>query len=99
MACGDTFRLLLTLNRAWDYKDCGNMENVPVNALLGRELGKNHGLKLQPAFAEWMMGFPEGWTALDASEMPSSRSKSTRSSKRLQTSKTGAQYDPKTAYR
>ena len=41
-----------------------------------------HGLKLQPAFAEWMMGFPEGWTALDASEMPSSRSKSTRSSKR-----------------
>jgi DNA (cytosine-5)-methyltransferase 1 len=43
-----------------------------------------HGLKLQPAFAEWMQGFPEGWTALDASEMPSSRSKSTRSSKRLQ---------------
>jgi hypothetical protein len=40
-----------------------------------------HGLKLQPAFAEWMMGFPEGWTALDASEMQSSRSKSTRSSK------------------
>ena len=50
-------------------------------------LGKNHGLKLQPAFAEWMMGFPQGWTALSASEMPSSRSKSTRSSKRSQTSK------------
>ena len=43
-----------------------------------------HGLKLQPAFAEWMMGFPEGWTALSASEMPLSRSKSIRSSKRLQ---------------
>jgi hypothetical protein len=70
-----------------DYKDTGNMENVPVNALLGRELGKNHGLKLQPAFAEWMMGFPEGWTALSASEMPLSRSKSIRSSKRLQTLK------------
>ncbi len=40
-----------------------------------------HGLKLQPAFAEWMMGFPGGWTALDASEMPSSRNKFTRSSK------------------
>jgi len=47
-------------------------------------LGKNHGLKLQPTFAEWMMGFPEGWTALDASEMPSSRNKSIRSSKQSQ---------------
>ena len=43
-------------------------------------IGKNHGLKLQPAFAEWMMGFPIGWTALDASETPLSRSKSIRSS-------------------
>jgi hypothetical protein len=24
--------------------------------------GPNHGLKLQPAFVEWMQGFPEGWT-------------------------------------
>ena len=24
--------------------------------------GKNHGLKLQPAFVEWMMGFPLKWT-------------------------------------
>ena len=44
-------------------------------------------LKLQPAFAEWMMGFPQGWTALDASETPSSRSKSTQSSKRSRISK------------
>ena len=84
-----------------DYKDTGNLENVPVNALLGRELGKNHGLQLQPAFAEWMMGFPQGWTdttiashqgvtgknALNASEMQSSHNKSTRSSKQLQTLK------------
>ena len=70
-----------------DYKDTGNLENVPVNALLGRELGKNHGLKLQPAFAEWMMGFPEGWTALDASEMQLYRPKCSPSSKRLQTLK------------
>jgi hypothetical protein len=52
-------------------------------------LGKNHGLKLQPAFAEWMMGFPEGWTALDASEMQLYLPKSIRSSKRLQKLKTG----------
>jgi hypothetical protein len=70
-----------------DYKDCGNMENVPTNALLGRELGKNHGLKLQPAFAEWMMGFPIGWTALGALGMQSFRSKSTRSSKRSRITK------------
>ena len=71
-----------------DYKDTGNLENVPEKSLLPRVLGKSYGLKLQPAFAEWMMGFPQGWTALSASEMPSSRSKSTRSSKRLQTLKT-----------
>ena len=28
-------------------------------------LGRNHGLKLQPAFAEWMQGFPIGWTDLE----------------------------------
>ena len=84
-----------------DYKDTGKMENVPVNSLLGRELGKNHGLKLQPGFAEWMMGYPTNWTdlndtpiasrpggkdrsGLSASEIPSSHSKSTRSSKRSQ---------------
>jgi hypothetical protein len=27
---------------------------------------------LNPAWVEWLMGFPAGWTELDASEMPSS---------------------------
>ncbi len=31
---------------------------------LSETLGKNTGMKLQPAFVEWMMGFPEGWTEL-----------------------------------
>jgi len=35
--------------------------------------GKNSGLKLQPAFVEWMQGFPIGWTDLKPSAMPSSR--------------------------
>lgn len=26
--------------------------------------GKSHGLRLRPAFVEWMMGYPPGWTAL-----------------------------------
>lgn len=30
--------------------------------LLGGRIGANPGLKLQPAFVEWMMGFPENWT-------------------------------------
>jgi hypothetical protein len=28
---------------------------------------------LNPTWVEWLMGFPSEWTALDASEMPSSR--------------------------
>jgi hypothetical protein len=31
---------------------------------LSETLGKNTGMKLQPAFVEWMMGYPEGWTEL-----------------------------------
>jgi hypothetical protein len=30
--------------------------------------GKNHGLKLQPAFVEWMMGYPDKWTELTDSK-------------------------------
>lgn len=29
---------------------------------LATAIGKNTGMMLQPEFAEWMMGFPEGWT-------------------------------------
>jgi hypothetical protein len=28
------------------------------------DVGKTLGLKLQPAFVEWMMGYPDGWTEL-----------------------------------
>ena len=68
-------------NTAGCYYPTQNQEDLP------QILGRDHGLKLQPAFAEWMMGFQEGWTALDASEMPSSRSKRTRSSRQSQTLK------------
>ena len=43
---------------------------------LRTKLGTKTGLKLQPAFVEWMMGFPEGWTEIPDSkvlEMRSSR--------------------------
>jgi hypothetical protein len=50
---------------------------------LGRAVFKDGtatgGGALNPTWVEWLMGFPLGWTALDASETPSSR-KSSKSS-------------------
>jgi hypothetical protein len=68
-----------------DYKD-GSAKacaNVPANGLLGRVVhqrppGPLDG-SLNPMWVEWLMGFPLGWTALEPSEMPSSRSKPIRS--------------------
>jgi hypothetical protein len=42
------------------------------------------GGSLNPTWVEWLMGFPLGWTALEPSEMPSSRSKRSRSSPKSQ---------------
>ena len=36
--------------------------SLPLNAAVGGSLN--------PTWVEWLMGFPLGWTALDASEMP-----------------------------
>jgi hypothetical protein len=35
----------------------GHLDGVFMN-----QIGKRTGLKLQPAFVEWMMGYPIGWT-------------------------------------
>ena len=45
----------------------------------GKTLPWEIGGSLNPTWVEWLMGFPAEWTALDASEMPSSR-KSQKSS-------------------
>ena len=47
----------------------------------GENLQTVAGGSLNPTWVEWLMGFPLGWTALEPSETPSSRSKRTRSSK------------------
>jgi len=44
-------------------------------------VGKKNGLKLQPPFVEWLMGYPIGWTDLKDWETPSSRKSHTKSSK------------------
>ena len=63
-----------------DHKDTGDCANVPVNALLGRAVGPSKAAgSLNPAWVEWLMGFPPGWTDLKPSEMPSSRKSSRKS--------------------
>jgi DNA (cytosine-5)-methyltransferase 1 len=46
------------------------------NSQQSKSLNGLAGGKLNPEFSEWLMGFPLGWTALDASAMPSSRKSS-----------------------
>ena len=78
-----------------DHKDVGDLGKgggrmkTDLHGKLGRAVtpSKESG-SLNPRWVEWLMGFPDGWTALDASETPSCRSKSTRSSKRSRISKT-----------
>lgn len=58
---------------ARDWKDGKCAEaNVPVNALLGRQVLKATGQgslkdcgRLNPTFVEWLMGAPIGWTAFE----------------------------------
>lgn len=47
-----------------------------------RPLSEQIGGALNPTWVEWLMGFPLGWTALDASATPSSRKLSNSSAKR-----------------
>jgi len=44
-------------------------------------VGEKTGMKLQPGFVEWMMGYPIGYTDLKPSETASSRKSPSRSSK------------------
>ena len=57
---------------ARDYKDVGqntNYENLKKKSKLAGAVGG----QLNPAWVEWLMGFPPGWTDLGASGTPSSR--------------------------
>jgi DNA (cytosine-5)-methyltransferase 1 len=39
-------------------------KQIPLQAII--QNGTKTGLKLQPAFVEWMMGYPLGWTDLNS---------------------------------
>ena len=62
--------------RAWD-----TLENAVarVEFLEGRAK-RGMSLQITPEFCEWLMGYPIGWTELDASETPSSRKSRQKSS-------------------
>ena len=52
----------------------GSGNRKKLYKMLGYEEGKKLGCQsLNPYWVEWLMGFPLGWTVLDASETPSSR--------------------------
>jgi len=55
-----------------------NASQRTVNALVTGTSGERTGLKLQPNFVEWMMGFPKDWT-----EIPDSRLLEMRLSRKL----------------
>jgi hypothetical protein len=51
----------------------GTNQSASDGAAVRPSLGTLAGGSLNPTWVEWLMGFPEGWTALEPSEMPSSR--------------------------
>ena len=63
--------LLCPTPRTSDYKGASKQteakgRNPMTNSCMDAvENGLSNGLKLQPAFVEWMMGYPEGWTELN----------------------------------
>ena len=46
---------------------------IKVGSKHSVKLAQAVGGQLNPMWVEWLMGFPLGWTVLDASEMPSFR--------------------------
>lgn len=57
---------LLPTSQARDWKGATGFKGNDVP----KQIGTTTGLKLQPAFVEWMMGYPIGWTDLEDSETP-----------------------------
>lgn len=55
------------------HANCATGSGQSPNKQGGENLQTAVGGSLNPEFVEWLMGFPAEWTALDASETPSSR--------------------------
>ncbi len=66
------------LARRQRIKDTGKNGNG-FGLTIGQAVAVSDGGPLNPEWVEWLMGYPAGWTALEPSEIPSSR-KSRKSS-------------------
>jgi hypothetical protein len=55
----------LATPNARDHKGKSQYVNKPC---LPNQIGQKDGLVLRPAFVEWMMGFPEGWTDIEQTD-------------------------------
>jgi hypothetical protein len=71
---------MLAAPQARDWRSPRRVNSTASYKMLNDEIastplaGTSPGLKLQPAFVEWMMGFPDGWTELPGSELSAMRS-------------------------
>lgn len=89
MNLADQIKMLPTPN-AREKGNVGNSkprDNVESVVELGARKGmhgKKTGLKLQPAFALWMMGYPTDWLDLKDGEMPPSKAQAMRLSRKSQ---------------
>lgn len=94
---------LATAVRMWptpqasDNRDRGNLSSGAIQRriaagkqLMLSQVASDKSGALNPTWVEWLMGFPLGWTALSASETPSSR-KSRNSSAEPSCKRTGAE--------
>tara|TARA_R110000787_G_scaffold3533_1_gene13777 strand:+ start:428 stop:886 length:459 start_codon:yes stop_codon:yes gene_type:complete len=59
-------------------QDASNNGGPSQNQRNTKPLNAEVGGSLNPAWVEWLMGFPEGWTDLKPSEMPLSRKSSSK---------------------
>jgi hypothetical protein len=78
---------MLPTPQSRDYKGAGAKGRDSVDSLIEKgvvksEVGQKTGLKLQPSFALWMMGYPTDHLDLKDGEMPPSKGRATRSSRK-----------------
>ena len=64
-------------NQRWYDKETGRVMQKGISQVLMIN-GQKAGLKLQPDFAGWMMGYPKGYLDLADGEMPPSKRTGTR---------------------
>ena len=63
-----TTQVMLEERRMWATPRCGGSQGSSPVGLAHGDLAAQVGGQLNPTWVEWLMGFPIGWTDLNASE-------------------------------